>query len=110
MNNYIIVQAKEQLKLKYCIYRDINSAIIIDSSITEDRIECLGFTEGTGHEVIAFKKLGKEILAVKIESIAVTEEYRRLKINGQPGFGYSPDKGALNAATDDLKQIVEFEK
>lgn len=110
MSNCIMAQAKEQLKLKYCSYRDINSAVIIDSSITEDKIECIGSTDGAGHEIIIFKKLGKEVLAVKIESTAVIEEYRRLKINGQPGFGYSPDKGALNAATDDLKKIVEFEK
>lgn len=110
LSQCITAQAKEQLKLKYCSYRDINASVIIDSSITEDKIECLGSTDGAGHEIIIFKKSGKEILAVNIESTAVTEDYRRLKINDQPGFGYSPDKGALNAATDDLKKIVEFEK
>ena len=110
LSGFLMAQAKEPLKLKYCNYRDINTGATIDSSITEDKTECLGSTDGAGHEIIIFKKLGKQILAINIESTAVTEEYRRLKINGQPGFGYSSDNGVLNAATDDLKQIVEFEK
>jgi hypothetical protein len=108
--DYDLVQAKEPLKLKYCSYKDMNLNLTIDSSITEDKIDCLGSTDGAGHETITFKKLGIEILVVNIESQTVRDEYRRLKINGEPGFGYSPDKGALNAATDNLKKIIEFEK
>lgn len=45
---------------------------------------------------------------VSVEYVDHQGGYHRLKINGQPAFGYETDPNSLRAATLDLKQIVEW--